>query len=98
LLSGFVEPFGGRAAGVGSAAEESGEEFQLSVVVIRADLVHRGVHPGVNEIEAKDFRASVAGSLDDDTAAVGGVAAALDPAAAFEPGAGVRSRADQESR
>jgi hypothetical protein len=72
-------------AGVGCAAQEAGEEFEFAVFILGADLVHRGVHPRVDEVEAEDLRAPAAGHLDGDAAAVGGVAAAVDPAAAFEP-------------
>jgi hypothetical protein len=43
---------------------------------------HRRVHPGR---EAEHLCAPAAHRLDDDAAAVGGVALARDPAAAFEP-------------
>src|SRR6185312_979503 len=61
------------------------QELEVLVVVPGADLVHRGIHAGVDQVEAQDLRAAAPGRLDDDAAAVGGVAAAFDPAAAFEP-------------
>jgi len=79
------EPFGGGSGGVGCAAQEAGQELEVRVVVPGADLVDRGVHAGVGQVKAQDFGSAAAGRLDDDAAAVGGVAAALDPAAAFEP-------------
>jgi hypothetical protein len=65
--------------------QEAGQELELLVVVVGADLVQRGVHAGVDEVEAEDLRAAASGRLDDDAAAVGRVTAAIDPAAAFEP-------------
>jgi hypothetical protein len=79
------ELFCGGSAGVGCAAHEAGEELKILVFVVCADLVHRGVHPGVHEVEAEHLRAPAAGRLDHDAAAVRRVAAAVDPASAFEP-------------
>src|SRR6202030_2845957 len=79
------ELFGGGSGGLGCAVQEAGQELEVFVFVGGADLVQRGVHAGVEEVEAEDLGAAAAGRLDDDGAAVGGVAAALDPAAAFEP-------------
>ena len=79
------EPFGGGSGGVGRAVQEVGQELEVLVVVLGADLVHGGVHSGVDEVEAEDLRSAAPGRLDDDAAAVGGVTAAIDPAAAFEP-------------
>src|SRR6266568_6428488 len=96
-VSASGEPLGGGPAGVGCAAQEAVEELEFLVVIVRADLVHRGVHPGVDEVEAEDLRAAAGRYPQDDTAAVGGVAVAVDPAAAFEPvqdagqGGGVQS-------
>src|SRR5690349_8435113 len=78
------EPVGGGSGSVGGAVQEAGQELEILVVVPGADLVHRGVHAGVDQVEAQDLRSAAAGRLDDDAAAVGGVAAAFDPAAAFE--------------
>src|ERR1700745_2909567 len=78
------EPFGGGPGRVGGAAQETGKELEILVFVPGADLVHRGVHAGVDQVEAQDLCSSAAGRLHDDAAAVGGVAAAFDPAAAFE--------------
>jgi hypothetical protein len=47
-----------------------------------ADLVHRGVHPGV---EAHQLRVPLVQRADDDGAAVGRVAVAGHPSAAFQP-------------
>ena len=76
---------GSSSGGVGCAAQETGQELEILVFVSGADLVHRGIHAGVDQVEAQDLRAAATSRLDDDTAAVGGVAAAFDPAAAFEP-------------
>src|SRR6266536_4729884 len=90
---------GGVSSGVGGAAEEVGEQFELGVGVSGAELVHRGVHP---RVQAQQLRVAVASGVDEDGAAVGRVAAAGDPAAAFEPvedagrGGGVQSGASGE--
>jgi tetratricopeptide (TPR) repeat protein len=68
--------------GLRRAPEEVGEQLQLVVLVPRADLVHRAVHP---RVQAKDLRAPGAQRPDEDRAAVGRVACALDPAGALEP-------------
>jgi hypothetical protein len=39
------ELFGRGPAGVCCAAQEAGEELKIVILVLRADLVHRGVHP-----------------------------------------------------
>ena len=83
---------------VGRAAQETGEELQFLVVVPAADLLQRGVHAGVDEIEPEDLGATAAGGPDQDAAPVGGIAVAVDPAPAFEPvqdagdGGGMQSR------
>src|SRR5580692_3458595 len=61
------------------------QQLEVLVVVLGADLVQRGVHAGVDEVEAEDLRSAASGRLDYDAAAVGGVTAAFDTAAAFEP-------------
>src|SRR6266498_2299715 len=73
---------GGVSSGVGGAAQEVGEQFELGVGVAGAELVHRGVHP---RVQADQLGAAVAQRADDDGAAVVRVALAGDPAAAFEP-------------
>ncbi len=72
---------GGLSRGRG-ALEEVGEYFELGYPVAGAELVNRGVHPGV---EAEQLGVAVPQGPDDDGSAVGRVALAGDPAAAFEP-------------
>jgi len=62
-------------------AEEVGDEVELVVGVVGAELVDGGVHAGV---EAVELGVAVAAGVDGDGAAVAGVALAGDPAAAFE--------------
>src|SRR5207248_2296591 len=86
LLAGFTgrfarQRFGGVAAGAGGAAQEVGQQVELLVAVAGAELVHGAVHAAV---EAEDRRTAVAPGTHDHGAAVGGVALAGDPAAAFE--------------
>ena len=87
LIRGSVssELFGGGSSGVGCAAPETGEQLEILVFILRADLLHRRVHPRVNDVETEHLRTLAARRPDDDTAALRGVAAAVDPAAAFEP-------------
>ena len=80
--SACIELFHGGPAGVGRAAQEAGDELKFAVLITRADPRHCRVHPGR---EAEHLRAPAAHRLDDDAAAVGRVAVARDPAAAFEP-------------
>ena len=80
--SACIELFHGGAAGVGCAAQEAGDELKFVVLIARADLVHCRVH---SRVEAEYLRGPVAQGPEDDAAAVGGVAVAGDPAAAFEP-------------
>jgi len=48
------------SGGVGCAAQEAGQELEILVFVPGADLVHRGVHAGVDQVEAQDLRSAVA--------------------------------------
>jgi uncharacterized protein YbjT (DUF2867 family) len=61
-----VKPFGGGSGGVGGLAQEAGQELEVLVFVPGADLVHRGVHAGVHQVEAQDFGSAATGRLDDD--------------------------------
>ncbi len=87
LIRGSVssELFGGGSSGVGCAAPETGEQLEILVFILHADLLHRRVHPRVNDVETEHLRTLAARRPDDDTAALRGVAVAVDPAAAFEP-------------
>src|SRR5215470_3317177 len=58
---------GGGLAGVGGAAQETGEQFEFGVCVPGADLVQRGVHPGVEPVQVG---AALAQQPDRDRAAV----------------------------
>ena len=42
----------GTWSGSGCAVQEVGEELEIFVVIAGADLVHRGVHAQVDEVEA----------------------------------------------
>src|SRR6516162_1699124 len=59
---------GGGLAGVGGAAQEASEQFELGVVVSGADLIQRGVHPGVEPVQVGT---ALAQWPDRDRAAVG---------------------------
>jgi len=87
LIRGSVSSglFGGGSYGVGCAAPETGEHLEILVFILHADLLHRRVHPRVNDVETEHLRTLAARRPDDDTAALRGVAVAVDPAAAFEP-------------
>src|SRR5690242_15087515 len=71
---------GRRLPGGGGPVEEAGEQFELGVGISGADLVHRGVH---RRVEAQHLGAAVAERPDPHCAAVGLVAVARHPAAAF---------------
>src|SRR6266567_3796058 len=73
--SALGEPFCGGPASVGGPAQEAAEQLEPVFVILRADLVHRVVHPRVDEVETEDLRAPAARRPDDHTAGVGGRAA-----------------------
>jgi hypothetical protein len=70
------------SSGVCGPVEKVGEQFEFVLVVSRIDLVHPAVHSGV---EAHEVRVTRAFGADKHGPAVGWVALAGHPAAAFEP-------------
>jgi hypothetical protein len=79
--SACIEFFCGGLAGVGGAAQETGDGLKFAVLIAGADMRYFGVHPGR---EAEHLRAPAGYRLEEDDAAVGRRGALTrDPAAAF---------------